>query len=82
MLMALGRAFNVTIVAEGVETTEQLERLEALGCEHAQGFFLEKPLVTAKVRDAVNRIEARTFIEAKAAKGSTSRSRTRDAAHR
>ncbi len=82
MLVALGDAFGVTIVAEGIETPQQLARLQAMGCDHAQGFYLERPMVTAKVKEGVERLEARTFVEPQPAKGSTPRSRTRKAAHR
>ncbi len=81
MLMALGRAFDVTIVAEGIETPQQLARLQALGCEHAQGFYLERPMVTAKVKEGVERLEARTFVEPKP-QASPPRRRPRNAAHR
>jgi EAL domain-containing protein (putative c-di-GMP-specific phosphodiesterase class I) len=32
------------IVAEGVETAEQLSRLRALRCEYGQGYFFAQPL--------------------------------------
>jgi EAL domain-containing protein (putative c-di-GMP-specific phosphodiesterase class I) len=32
------------VVAEGVETIEQLEYLKASGCEFAQGYYFAKPL--------------------------------------
>ena len=32
------------MIAEGVETPAQLEKLQDLGCEYAQGFLLGKPL--------------------------------------
>ncbi|MEI3231161.1 MAG: EAL domain-containing protein [Gordonibacter pamelaeae] len=32
------------MVAEGVETREQLERLQADGCDYAQGYFLARPM--------------------------------------
>jgi EAL domain-containing protein (putative c-di-GMP-specific phosphodiesterase class I) len=32
------------VVAEGVETEEQLEALRALGCHRAQGYFLARPM--------------------------------------
>jgi len=33
------RALNLVAIAEGVETTEQLDRLRALGCDQAQGYL-------------------------------------------
>jgi EAL domain-containing protein (putative c-di-GMP-specific phosphodiesterase class I) len=67
MLVALGRAFDVAVVAEGVETQRQLEELHALGCEYVQGFLLERPVVAASIPDAVRAIEGRTWIAAVAA---------------
>jgi sensor c-di-GMP phosphodiesterase-like protein len=32
------------VVAEGVENAQALERLQTLGCEYAQGYFIAKPL--------------------------------------
>ncbi|MEM8571849.1 MAG: EAL domain-containing protein [Pseudomonadota bacterium] len=40
----IARDLNVTTVAEGVETAEQLERLTELGCDSVQGFLLGRPL--------------------------------------
>ncbi len=40
----LGHAIGVEVVAEGVETTEQLEALRTMGCDQAQGYFVGKPL--------------------------------------
>jgi diguanylate cyclase (GGDEF)-like protein len=40
----LAHEFGLQVVAEGVETAETLERLQALGCEYAQGYFIAKPL--------------------------------------
>ncbi|MDQ2890471.1 MAG: EAL domain-containing protein [Gemmatimonadota bacterium] len=42
-IIALGKAFSLDTVAEGVETREQLAALRELGCEHAQGFLLARP---------------------------------------
>jgi diguanylate cyclase (GGDEF)-like protein/PAS domain S-box-containing protein len=39
----VAEAFDLTVVAEGVEHIEQLERLKALGCHMAQGFLLGTP---------------------------------------
>jgi diguanylate cyclase (GGDEF)-like protein len=39
----LGHDMHVPTVAEGVETTEQLELLRELGCDHVQGYLIGKP---------------------------------------
>lgn len=43
-IVMLGHNLGMDIVAEGVETAEQLARLRALKCEYAQGYFFAKPL--------------------------------------
>jgi len=40
----VSRALGLTVVAEGVETDEQLVALRALGCEWAQGYLWSEPL--------------------------------------
>jgi len=42
-IIAMAQALDVVVVAEGVETTEQLDRLRTLGCDQAQGFLLARP---------------------------------------
>ncbi len=44
MVVALAESFRIITVAEGVETFEQLERIDALGCRFAQGFVVSAPL--------------------------------------
>ena len=43
-VLALARALNLKSIAEGVETTAQLERLKAMGCDLAQGNLISEPL--------------------------------------
>jgi diguanylate cyclase (GGDEF)-like protein/PAS domain S-box-containing protein len=43
-IVTLGRGFNLRVVAEGVETIEQLEMLRALNCEEMQGYWFSRPL--------------------------------------
>lgn len=43
-IIHMARSFNVAVVAEGVETEEQLAKLRACGCHEAQGFLLAKPM--------------------------------------
>ncbi|KQT49681.1 hypothetical protein ASG47_05040 [Devosia sp. Leaf420] len=42
-ILALGRSLSVPVLAEGVETIEQLNVLRHEGCNEAQGFFLGRP---------------------------------------
>lgn len=43
-VVQLARALEVAVVAEGVETSDQLGRLRALGCDRAQGFLISTPV--------------------------------------
>jgi diguanylate cyclase (GGDEF)-like protein/PAS domain S-box-containing protein len=43
-IITLGHALDLTVVAEGVETREQLEYLSSLGCDAVQGFLFSKSL--------------------------------------
>ena len=42
--VSMADALDLQVVAEGVETVEQLLRLRDLGCHYAQGFVLSKPM--------------------------------------
>jgi diguanylate cyclase (GGDEF)-like protein len=43
-IVGLAKALGHDVVAEGIETVEQLRRLRAHGCELAQGFLFSQPL--------------------------------------
>jgi diguanylate cyclase (GGDEF)-like protein/PAS domain S-box-containing protein len=43
-VMALARSLKLTVVAEGVETEDQLEFLRAQGCRYVQGYLMSHPL--------------------------------------
>ena len=43
-IIAMGRQLGLKIVAEGVETQEQLEFLATHGCTLAQGFYIARPV--------------------------------------
>ncbi len=43
-IIVLGHNLGMDIVAEGVETAEQLAKLRSLNCEYGQGYFFSKPL--------------------------------------
>jgi EAL domain-containing protein (putative c-di-GMP-specific phosphodiesterase class I) len=49
-VISLGRELGFTVLAEGVETEEQLEMLDSLGCQQAQGYLLTPPIPAAEAR--------------------------------
>jgi diguanylate cyclase (GGDEF)-like protein/PAS domain S-box-containing protein len=48
-IVALGRALELTVVAEGVETAGQLALLRAMGCDVAQGYLFSRPLPAGEI---------------------------------
>jgi diguanylate cyclase (GGDEF)-like protein len=57
-IVAIGRALNVRVVAEGVETLEQQQFLKELGCSGLQGFLLGRPMPADEFEKAVTWREA------------------------
>jgi EAL domain-containing protein (putative c-di-GMP-specific phosphodiesterase class I) len=43
-IIALGKAMNLDVIAEGVETEQQLLLVNQFGCDLAQGFFIGQPM--------------------------------------
>ena len=43
-IVVLAQNLGMDVVAEGVETNEQLVILQKLGCENGQGYFFSKPV--------------------------------------
>ena len=43
-IVQMAHTLGLRVVAEGVETTEQCERLVAMGCDELQGFLFAKPM--------------------------------------
>jgi EAL domain-containing protein (putative c-di-GMP-specific phosphodiesterase class I) len=44
VIITLAHKMNLRVIAEGIETARQLERLGELGCEFSQGYYLSQPL--------------------------------------
>ena len=42
-VIGLGRGLGMPVVAEGVETAEQLDALRAEGCDQVQGYLISRP---------------------------------------
>ena len=43
-IMELARWMRLSVVAEGIETREQLERLTEVGCDYVQGYYFARPM--------------------------------------
>lgn len=63
-IVAMGASLGLTVVAEGVETSQQLRQLRRMGCHEMQGFLVSRALpaeeVVAVIRDG--RLEGEEFL--------------------
>lgn len=53
-IIAMAKSFEVNIVAEGIETEQQLTLLQNMGCQEAQGFYLAKPMPIDQLAQHLN----------------------------
>lgn len=59
-VVAMARALEIGVVAEGVETDAQRVALERLGCDAAQGFWFSRPLPAEAMHDLLREYDNRT----------------------
>lgn len=52
-IISLGHQLGMDVIAEGIETVEQLNGLRKLNCNYGQGYFFAKPLPKAAAADMV-----------------------------
>ncbi len=55
-VLALGHSMNVPVLAEGIETEDQLRFLVAEGCSEGQGYLFAKPVPLAQIPDVMARM--------------------------
>lgn len=55
-IMDLARCMKLSVIAEGVETEEQLNRLKEIGCDYVQGFYYGKPMPTEEFEELLKNI--------------------------
>ncbi len=53
-ILMLGDNLNIEVVAEGIETENQLEMLARFGCRKGQGFLFSKPVVAKRAEEFLN----------------------------
>jgi len=63
-ILNLGRSLDKTVIAEGVETVEQLETLRQLGCHIGQGYQMHTPLSVQAVDALLERLVAPPVVPA------------------
>jgi len=54
-IIGLAKSMDIKVVAEGVETVEQLEILKQLGCDYVQGYYTGRPLPAAEIQVLLER---------------------------
>lgn len=54
-IIHMARALGLEVVAEGVETKEQLRMLRALGCDEVQGFLISHPVPASELPGLIGR---------------------------
>ena len=57
-IISLGHALNIPVLAEGVESNEQAEKLRSLGCDLCQGFLFARPMPPDEVMAMLHRVGA------------------------
>jgi predicted signal transduction protein with EAL and GGDEF domain len=60
-ILNLGSNLGMEVVAEGVETLEQVSLLKSLGCEFAQGYFFSRPLESEQIARTLLTSQANSF---------------------
>lgn len=54
-IISLAQQLKILVIAEGVETKEQLKALQELGCDVVQGFYFSKPLTTQAAKKLIEK---------------------------
>jgi diguanylate cyclase (GGDEF)-like protein/PAS domain S-box-containing protein len=62
-IVSLTNALEIDVIAEGVETKEQVDVVTALGCDLMQGFYISKPLSVAELEKFIEKSDSFFMIE-------------------
>ncbi len=61
-IIALGQNMHLQVIAEGVETEEQMEFLRSKGCNEAQGFLFSRPVPAEEMKKSFQEIVSRKVV--------------------
>jgi len=64
-VLSLGKTLEIKVLAEGVETDQQLSILRSEGCDEAQGYLLGKPQPLAQIIRALANVGNSNTVEAR-----------------
>ena len=64
-IMGLARSMSLSVIAEGVETKEQLERLRQFGCDYVQGYYFAKPMPCSEFENILCQSDRRSETQEK-----------------
>jgi EAL domain-containing protein (putative c-di-GMP-specific phosphodiesterase class I) len=53
----MGHQLGLKIIAEGIETVEQLDHLKRLSCDQVQGYFITRPLPADELGERFLRVD-------------------------
>jgi EAL domain-containing protein (putative c-di-GMP-specific phosphodiesterase class I) len=68
-VIELGRELGIAVIAEGVETEQQLQVLKNLGCLQVQGYLLARPVPQREARDMIKRQWGGRYARAEVRRG-------------
>ena len=54
-IIAMAQSLNMVTVAEGVETSQQFDFLDSLGCNYFQGFYFGRPMSAQAITELLNK---------------------------
>lgn len=55
-IISMAHRRHLSVVAEGVETQEQMKRLQAVGCDYVQGYLFAKPMPVAEFEELLKSV--------------------------
>lgn len=56
-IITLAKDIDIDVIAEGVEDSEQLEKLQTINCDKVQGYIFDKPIASENIVDCLNKYQ-------------------------
>lgn len=54
-IIALAKNLNLQVIAEGIESNDQLETLQGIGCDFIQGYYFSKPVDSHRAKSLISK---------------------------